>query len=499
MNIPKLLNSHRKVTLILAAVLVAAIAVLEFSCGSSISGTANNGMGSVHVSISDPPSCAVPAGAAAPPAGSLDNVWITIRSIQAHVSATADDNSAGWQELAPQLVASPVQVDLLHLPAQGQCLLEQLGSTSLAAGDYQQIRLILLANEPPAGTAPAANAGASLGAVFNCVVDSAGAHTLDLSSEAKTGLKIPPGQVLGGPIHVAAGQSVDINIDFNACASVKRQGNGDFRLKPTLTAGVVSVNTSGISGQIVDSVTGLPVAGAMVTLQFPDKFGTDRIVMQEMTDGTGHFGFCPLPAGAVFDVVADAITLSGTAYDASVVFNVNGGTNLGPVPLVAETPAAPGASVGPGTIQGAVTALNGATGANIDAAISALQTTTAGGVTRTFTVPLFPGSIPTIQTNSSNSCPAGSPTGAFCANYTLIVPASNPSAGTFTSGKVTLTAPASGDVPYSVEADATSIVTGLAICSSPSQTISKDSTSLTLKVTPGTTSNAERIDFGGCS
>jgi hypothetical protein len=79
------------------------------------------------------------------------NVFVTIRSIQAHTSATADNNSSGWQELAPQLVSAPVQVDLLHLPASGQCLLEQLGSTSLPAGDYQQIRLILLANAAPSG------------------------------------------------------------------------------------------------------------------------------------------------------------------------------------------------------------------------------------------------------------------------------------------------------------------------------------------------------------
>src|SRR5260370_6924191 len=228
-------------------------------------------MGTVSVSISDPPSCAatssgtgVPAGGPAVPGGNFMRVFVPIRSIQAHTSATADNSSSGWQELAPQLVAAPVQVGLLHLPANGQCLLEQLGSTSLPAGDYQQIRLILLANAAPSGPAPSNNSNACFkqlgGDVFNCVVDANGtAHTLNLSSEANTGIKIPPGQIMGGPIHVTAGQSVDLNSDFNTCASILVEGHGDFRWNPGLTAAWVSANLTGISGQIVNSVTSHPL------------------------------------------------------------------------------------------------------------------------------------------------------------------------------------------------------------------------------------------------
>jgi hypothetical protein len=130
--------------------------------------------------------------------------------------------------------------------------------------------------------------------VFNCVVDRNNTSELQLSSQANTGLKIPPGQVVGGPIHVGEGQTVDINIDFNACASIIQEGNGQFRLKPTLTAGVVSTNTTGIKGQVVESVTSQPIAGATVALENADKSGTDRIFMEAVTDSAGRFGFCPL-------------------------------------------------------------------------------------------------------------------------------------------------------------------------------------------------------------
>ena len=477
--------------------LALAIPLIIVSCGGGSSMMQSPATGTVNVSVSDPPSCAAPAGAARTAPGTFISVWVTIVSIKAHTSSSADASSSGWQELAPQLNSAPAQVDLLNLPANGQCLLQHLGSTSLPAGDYQQIRLILLANAATSAP-PSSNACASLGNVFNCVVDSNGAHTLDLSSEATTGLKIPPGQIMGGPLHVTAGQSVDLNIDFNTCASIIQQGNGNFRLKPTLTAGVVSPNLTGISGQIVDSVTSQPIAGAMVTLQAADQSGVDRIAMQEQTDATGHFGFCPLPMGAVFDVVVDAMT-SSVAYDATVVLNVTGGTDLGAVPLVAETAATAGASTGPGTIAGIVTAINGTTGASIDATLSALQTATVASVSHTFTVPLFAKSVSSIQVTSSTPCPAmGSPKGAFCATYSLVVPASNPNVGTIAAGKVTYTAPASGDVLYSVEADASNATTNAAMCTPSTQTTSKDSNGMPLKVTPGATTNAAEIDFSAC-
>src|SRR5258708_38309030 len=239
---------NRHFLLILA---MAGVALMTIGCGGDTPTMPSSNMGTIKGSLSDPPpraganSCTTPPppGGTAAPGGTFTSVFVTIRSIQAHISATADDTSSGWQELAPQLVAAPMQVDLLHLPANGQCLLEQLGSTSLPAGDYQQIRLILLANAPPSGPTPSTNNCSSLGSdIFNCVVDTAGTHTLNLSSEANTGLKIPPGQIMGGPIHVAAGRSVDLNIDFNTCASIIMEGNGNFRLRPTLTAGVAKTN-----------------------------------------------------------------------------------------------------------------------------------------------------------------------------------------------------------------------------------------------------------------
>jgi hypothetical protein len=99
---------------------------------------------------------------------------------------------------------------------------------------------------------------------------------------------------------------------------------------------------------------------------------------------------------------------------------------------------------------------------------------------------------------SSTSCPTGATTGAFCGSYTLVVPASNPTVGTFSGGKTTITPPATGDVLYTVEADASNPSSDAAMCSPSSQTTSKDGTAMPLKVAAGTTTTAAELDFKGC-
>ena len=108
---------------------IMAFAAALIGCSSSGSGMSDGGTGTVHVSITDPPSCKFPNG-------DFQHVFVTIRSVQAHTSATADDNSAGWQELAPQLNTEPMQIDLFSA-GQTACLLVTLGSnTALPAGTY---------------------------------------------------------------------------------------------------------------------------------------------------------------------------------------------------------------------------------------------------------------------------------------------------------------------------------------------------------------------------
>ena len=263
---------------------------------------------------------------------------------------------------------------------------------------------------------------------------------LQLSSQANTGQKIPPGQIFGGPITVEAGKDVDLNIDFNACASIIQQGNGPFRLKPVLTAGQVSTNNTRISGQVVDHVTLQPIplgknGAVLVALEQQDS-GTDVIFQQTVADSNGNFNFCPLPSGTTFDVVAVAINGAGIVYNATVAVGVPGGTNLGKIPLTPEV----GSSTAPATFTGFVTAKSGVAAATIDASVSALQTISLGNsLTRDVTIPAEGTSIANLSVSSSSACPSGAPSNSNCAEYTLIEPASNPRVGIFSAGTLRLT------------------------------------------------------------
>lgn len=489
---------RQRVIPVIATLAASMVAAIIISCSGGTSTTQGPAMGTVTVSLSDPPSCM-------PPNGHFEHVYVTVRSVQAHISATAGDDTGGWQELAPQLASAPMQIDLFS-KANTNCVLAQLGSASLPVGSYQQIRLLLVSNSPAAG-APVPSPNACAGNGFNCaLLDDGTIHELLLSSQDNTGLKIPPGQILGGPIQVAAGQSVDLNIDFNACASIVRQGNGKYRLKPTLTAQQVSTNNSGIGGQVVDSLTKAPVAGnVIVAIEQTDSTGVDRILMQTTADSQGNFRFCPLPTGT-FDIVVVALGTGNIPYNATAALNVPNGSNLGTIPLVAEVGA-----TGPAVLQGFVTAKTAAGGASADVSLAALQSITlSGGGTRQLNIPLqnAPATALTsavtstglISISDSTNCPTGSPTGATCAQYTLVVPASNPSVGTFLGGGFTYSTPAGGDVLFTVDAQAAVPLSGGSPDCTPSETMtSTDINNQPLKVTAATITNVARTDFVGCS
>ena len=413
------------------------LALIVAGCAGGSSGGGMTTMATVQASISDPATCSTGSG------GTYQHVYITVTDVQ--ISQSSSDS--GWVDLAPGM--APKQIDLLGNPA-NQCFLAQLGAQQIQAGSYQQIRIMLLANNNASqltGTNPCgANAA-------NCVVLADNSvHTLQLSSEAQTGLKIPSGQIAGGNFTVAAGANVDLNIDFNTCMSIVRQGNGQFRLKPVLHAGEVSLQTSSISGTIVDSGTTTPIPGATTVValeQFDSATGVDRVVMQTLADQTtGAFTFCPVPTGT-YDVVA--VTINGQqSYAATITTGVAQGTAIGKIPMVAVS----GTNTSDGSITGQITSAGASGGIAVDVTLSATQSVTIGSQATLVTIPLAGQSPATasaiVSTASGASCPANT----FCASYTVSVPAANPNVGAFSSGGTTYTQDTTNPNQYTMDGQA---------------------------------------------
>ena len=460
--------------LLIGALLAMALAA---TCGGGGGGDSAPSTGTVNTTISDPPTCKSPGG-------SFDKVWVTITRVRAHTSNNAAPNDSGWIDLI-NLRNAPKQIDLLNLDST-TCVLTQLGSTSgLPAGQYQQIRLYLLSNSPGSGEAtPSQNNCLSSG--YNCVVSGATTETLLLSSEAQTGIKIPSGQIAGGKFTVLGGQSIDLNIDFDACSSIVRQGNGQYRLKPVLHAGEISLNNNSISGRVVEIVNGMsnPISNAVVLVEQKDSNSIDRVVMQKTTGQDGRFIFCPLPSGTgTYDIVT-AATNSSKTYNATVTLSVPLGTNMGDIPLVPE-----GGGTTPAQINGLITS----TPNPVDISLSALQAV-GGGNPLIVTIPLFANSTPIETTETGGSCLAGT----ACADYTLYVPASNPQVGTFSvTPSTSYTAPASAPVYYWINAQAFAPVSGsTTACTSPSLPLTFDATTR-IVVSAGSITTQD-FSFTGC-
>jgi hypothetical protein len=325
----------------------------------------------------------------------------------------------------------------------------------------------------------------------NCVVlavNPASPQTLQLSSEVKTGIKIPSGQIAGGQFTIASGQTKDLNIDVDSCASiVVDQGNGSFRLKPVLHAGEVSTTSVSINGTLIDDVTKKPVTGgkAIVALEQKDANGIDRVLMETTADPvSGQFNFCPVSAGT-YDVVAVAVNGSGVAYAATITTGVQPGNALGNVIMnsVSGTPNTPA------TIQGNVTAVNGSNNATAaDVLVSAIEQVTVNNTNLQFTIPVSTPSATLLVSVKSTGC-ATNP----C--YIMSpVPPVNPTIGAFTAvAPGTSYAAGSGDATYVVEGQAfVPMSAGAADCSPTRVTTSQ------ISVAPNGTVTAPVLAFTGC-
>lgn len=453
------------------ALLIAAI--LAAGCGSSTNTTQ---MGTVNLTVSDPPTCSAPSGP-------YSHVFVTVTDVKIHTSSNAGPNDSGFIDLTPNLKNSPQQVDLLA-QASTECFLATLGSKiEIPAGTFQQIRVFLA----PDGTSIGENRCASApGNVANCVVltSDGSVHDLQLASEAQTGLKIPSGQIAGGGFTISGGQTKDLDIDFNACASIVAKGNGDFLLKPVLHAGEVGTS-SAINGSVVDSATGKPVVGGttVVALERKDASGADRVVMSTLTDANGNFALCPVPTGT-FDLVIAAVNGAGVFYAPSVTTGVGNGTAVGQISI---TPEPSTGSTGPASLTGVVQTAGASGGISEIVTLSALQTVAINGSNVLVTIPLAQQALATINvtTASGASCAAGTD----CVNFTLAVPGVN----AFVGALGTKPTQAAGNVTYNADGQPVPHSDSTPVCT---QT---DVQGTAVNVTPGSTFPAGTLSFSGCS
>jgi hypothetical protein len=281
-------------TLSLVASMSAAGLLAACGGGGTSAGAGAQGPGTLGVSITDAPSCG------------YDAVNVTVKAVRVHQSSSASENDSGWTDIT---LPAPRKINLLNLT---NGVLEELGQTSLPAGHYTQLRLVLDAN----------NGNSKANSV---ILTTAPANTTEISLDTPSAVQ--SGIKLTNEFDVAAGQRVDLVLDFDACKSIVTKGNGGYALKPVIK--VIPTVLNGIDGYVN---TGMLSSNVLVSAQ-----QNGVVVRSTVPDAAGRFALARLVPGN-YDVVitADnrATAVIGTVPVASPSSRVNVSTSAAPITLL---------------------------------------------------------------------------------------------------------------------------------------------------------------------
>lgn len=183
-------------------------AALLTGCGVVV----GEGNGTVGVALVGSPACG------------FAEVNVTVTAVRVHQDASADVKASGWKEIVLEPAS---RVNLARLTNGEMVSLDQ---TSLPAGVYNQVRLVL---DPSAGTS-IANSVTLPSAPANQI-------RLDTPASVQDGIK-----VASSPFEVTAGERTDLVLNIDACRSVVTNGVGGYALRPV--AKVVPTTLNGITG-----------------------------------------------------------------------------------------------------------------------------------------------------------------------------------------------------------------------------------------------------------
>jgi len=330
-------------------------------------------------------------------------VYVTVNKVRVHQSSSASEKDSGWTDIT----LNPARkIDLLSL---NNGALDNLGEAPLPAGHYTQLRLVLDQNTP--------------GGIANSVVPTGGVETsLVTPSAVQSGIK------LINEFKVASGQRVDLMLDFNACKSIVKRGNGTYALKPVIR--VIPFALNGIDG-FVD--TALLPNNVMVTAQ-----QNGAVVQSTAPKANGEFFLTRLAPGN-YDVV---ITADG--YATAVIAGV-------PVATTTSTTVVSASGIGNWiTLQASAThTVSG------KVTLNPVSATEVAYVTARQTIGTEP--VVTVKSAAADETAAGA--------YTMTLPVDAPWLGQYTMvpPPIILNAQSGVAAQYTMEASATGYQTSLPV------------------------------------
>lgn len=300
----------KKVAGIIAVSLLAAVGLAQLTgCGSGGGGAVSTG--TLKVGLTDKPSDA------------YDKVVVAIREVR--VVPEGLDDAADDDARLPVVVryATPHVVDVLTLRFQQ----ELLGTITLPAGRYTQVRLILDPNGSGQGTDP-----------VNYL-------TLKTAPTVKIPMKTPSAQQSGlkvlGRFEVTPGIINAILIDFDPNTAIVPRGNGDYNLKPTGIRIMQPAGPLASFGSVSGTVSSTVKDWSSATVSVIPQGGANPVaagsIFSNFTSNRWEAPFSAFVPGGAYRVHVQA---AGFAPYSSPVWSLSDGTDVsaGDIALVPLAP-----------------------------------------------------------------------------------------------------------------------------------------------------------------
>lgn len=163
----------------------------------------------------------------------IQHIFVTVRGIEANPNATADEKSPDWQELAPELITQPKQMDLLASSGNSDER-NALEDAAIPADAYRQVRLRLLPNQPSASDSMLQESSCgSFG--FNCLVTSDGGVRPLVLDSGLSQIQVSSDHITGGFFRILPETNVNLRIEFNPQSSLLITTDQAVRLVPVFT------------------------------------------------------------------------------------------------------------------------------------------------------------------------------------------------------------------------------------------------------------------------
>jgi hypothetical protein len=298
--------------------------------------------------------------------GDFQEINVDVQKVEIH------STTGGWITLSqPNEV-----VNLLSLT---NGVAKTLADTTIPAGTYEQMRLLLGSN--------------------NTVKVNGTVYPLVVPSGLQTGIKLPLS------FTVAANTTKDVFIDFNGQKSVfvHGTGNGEYILRPVVRA-FDQLATGAVKGVLTDAATNLPLAGVTVMAEEVTTTSVPDVARTVTTLADGSYVLDLLDVDHTFHVVSQPVAGS-TSYLAKA---------SGPFTITAAAPvldysAAFTSVAQAGGISGAITPT--ATVNDVDT-VTALQVLDGGDGARPYVIRFANGVVAGTPAAESYSVP-NLPPGAF--------------------------------------------------------------------------------------